>query len=1426
MAAVTFPEDKFYKNDIPFRKWLGDFEEYVLAAYGTVDNARKKAILKQMVGDELKKYIDTLEENVTGDYTVLTTHLKEKFQHKQNETIERHIFNNMTQNDGELIDSFVIRLRQQAAKCNYLIPSVTRTFPVPNQPDQNIDVPIQFTDITDDLIRDRVVCGILNQNVRTRLLRDKELTLESAISHVRAQELAEERNKALDGNPAQVDSVKDRKRKLKRSSLNKDSRENDRQNPQNSYSSKKVKTQKHDECGSCGYQHKPGHKNCPARGQTCNKCGGPNHFGKVCRSKRKVNVVSDRNETSESDSDVHSEDDYNELCLGSLTVGTVSMGSLAVEAICSRKFKSWRETAFLNNHPVRCKVDTGAECNVVSQSVLNEINPKMKLQQAKNTLNGYGGANIPILGSVTLSCKLNGIQSDELFFVVPMNSSTVIGLDLCIKHNLVNPKKKSISEIMEEIDTGCGNSQANSKCNESDTHIKSYVSKSTVDQLKVKYKDVFDTKKLGRMSEFESSIRLSQDAVPAVHAVRKIPFALKDSIEKELLRMESLGVIEKVDGPTEWVSSMVLVSKDAASIRICLDPTDLNKYVMREHTRLPTPEETFSSIGKASVFSKLDLKSGYWQLPLDERSSYLTTFNTPIGRYRYKVMPFGLNSANEIFQKRMVQAFEGCKGTKIMFDDILVFADSIEEHNKCLDALLKRCRDVGIKLNPEKCKFFLNEVTYIGHTISSEGIKPDHTKVNDIMNMPPPTDRKGVQRLLGMVTYLARYIPNLSTITKPIRQLLNKKNLFEWSFEQEKAFNEIKRLLTSEPVLAFYDVKKDVVLHCDASTVGLGVCLLQDNKPVAYGSRSLTPAEKNYATIEKELLAVLYALERFDQYVYGKHVLVYTDHKPLVPLQQRPIHATPPRIQRMLLRTQLYDFKLAYRPGKKQFVADALSRACVNNSSDTELELECEESMRLYINSIDCPEDSKMTIRSESATDPCLSKVFEYCREGWPESKQECDKNVLPYWQVRNELAIFDNMIIFNNRIVIPKSLQGSILNKIHAGHQGMVRCKALAKQSVYWCNINKDIENKVESCSKCLNTRKFPDKVVLKSHEVPSRPFEKIGVDILTVGGFKYQILVCYFSKWVEVTKFRAHPTSRCVIDHLKSVFCRFGFPDCLFSDRERIYKSKEVDDFCNEFNIQKKFSSSMYAQSNGQVERVIGHIKNLIKRCDHDLDQLKLSILDYHNTPIDSNIPSPFQILMNRPVKGRIPCLNSNLVTDSDRSIRKLLTDRQIKSSEYYNRTVSKKVEHVFKPGDLVVYRSNPADRVWKRAKVVDSQPHLRSYTLVNTLGNLIVRNSKMILPDKTGQSFAIVADDVGPLEKPSITDVKGHLLEPARSKPLPASSDPVPVVPSPVVCPPDQATTRSRDLPNIEPRRSSRIANKLAAEPRRSERLKAKS
>eukprot|EP00112_Aurelia_sp_Birch-Aquarium-sp1_P023107 Seg6752.3 transcript_id=Seg6752.3/GoldUCD/mRNA.D3Y31 product="Retrovirus-related Pol polyprotein from transposon 17.6" protein_id=Seg6752.3/GoldUCD/D3Y31 len=434
-------------------------------------------------------------------------------------------------------------------------------------------------------------------------------------------------------------------------------------------------------------------------------------------------------------------------------------------------------------------------------------------------------------------------------------------------------------------------------------------------------------------------IELKPDVTPVIHPPRRIPYALKPHLREELSRMEKLGIIEKVTEPTDWVNSLVIVHKANGKLRICIDPRDLNKAIKRQHFELPSAEELFAQMSGAKYFAKLDMSNAYWQIKIDEESSKLLTFNTPFGRYKFLRLSFGIHSASEICQQQISQVIEGIEKAANLQDDIIVWGNTREELHQSLKEVLYRVQKSGVKLNLSKCKFEVTEVSYLGHNLSEAGVKPDPNKIAAIVKMPEPepTNKTELQRFLGMINYLGKLLPNLASVSAPLRSLLE--NDIEWVFDkpQRNSFNELKRLVTESPVLKFFDSNLPIRVTSDASKDGLRVVLEQSfNKnwyPVAYTSRSLTSSERNYCQLENECLSVVFACEKFNQYVYGQQFFVENDHQPLKAIFTKEIISrAPPRIQRVLLRLQRYDFTLNYRSGKDVIVADALRRAFLDDS--------------------------------------------------------------------------------------------------------------------------------------------------------------------------------------------------------------------------------------------------------------------------------------------------------------------------------------------------------------------------------------------------------------------------------------------------------------------------------------------------------------
>ena len=346
-------------------------------------------------------------------------------------------------------------------------------------------------------------------------------------------------------------------------------------------------------------------------------------------------------------------------------------------------------------------------------------------------------------------------------------------------------------------------------------------------------------------------------------------------------------------------------------------------------------EEVVPGMPQAKVFSVLDATSGYSQVKLDEASSKLCTFNTPHGRYRFTRLPFGIKSAPEEFQHRMSELFEDVEGVKAIVDDLLIWGQNDDEHDARLKQVLNRACEINLKFNAKKCRIRQEEVPYVGHVLSKEGLKPDPEKIRAVQQMQPPKNTKELKSFLGFIQYLAKFMPNMASESAPLRELLEKEVDWHWDQEQETSFQKLKQMVSSTPVLGYYDPNQPLTLSVDASSKGLGAVLFQDEKPLAYASRALTPAQQCYAQIEKETFPIVYGAQTFHQFIYGRPTVVESDHKPLHYILNRPLHQAPLRLQKMMLTLQRYDLKVKYRPGVELLVADALGRSYLPETTET-----------------------------------------------------------------------------------------------------------------------------------------------------------------------------------------------------------------------------------------------------------------------------------------------------------------------------------------------------------------------------------------------------------------------------------------------------------------------------------------------------------
>ncbi|KAK3716424.1 hypothetical protein QZH41_000491 [Actinostola sp. cb2023] len=635
--------------------------------------------------------------------------------------------------------------------------------------------------------------------------------------------------------------------------------------------------------------------------------------------------------------------------------------------------------------------------------------------------------------------------------------------------------------------------------------------------------------------------------------------------------MEDKGIIKKETDPTDWISSMVVVAKPH-KIRICLDPKDLNQALKRPKYQMPTLDELLPKLNNAKVFTTLDAKDRFYQISLDEQSSKLTTFWTPFGRYRYLRMPFGVNTAPEEFECKLQEKLADLPGVEVLRDDMLVigYGDTQEEadrnHDENLKALLNRAREINLKFNIKKMNLRKTEVKFMGHVITKDGLKPDPEKITAIENMPKPTSKQGLMSLLGFINYFAKFLPKLAQVSQPLRDLTTKNARFVWSSQHDKAFDEVKLLVTSHPVLKYYDVNEEVTFQCDASEKGLGATLLQNGQPVAFASRTLSPTEQRYAQIEKECLAIVFGCTKFSQYITRRaKVTIESDHKPLQSIFKKSLLEAPCRLQRMMLRLQRFNLDVMYKPGPQMYIADHLSRASVPDIGTPETEFQV---FALELESI-CPLttvkiSSERLAQLQKATeqDPVMQTLKTTILIGWPAQRDEVPVHVREFWHFRDELTLHNGVLFKNQRLIIPKALRSEVTARIHSSHLGIESCLRKARDLVFWPSMNSEIKEAITNCSICAEYQAKQQRQPMQSHQIPDRPWSCLSSDLFTLHNKEYVVLVDSYSDFVEVRHLKT-TTSATLIEFYKEQFSRHGIPDVLMTDNGPQYTSREFTDF-----------------------------------------------------------------------------------------------------------------------------------------------------------------------------------------------------------------------------------------------------------------------
>lgn len=1050
-----------------------------------------------------------------------------------------------------------------------------------------------FGAFLDQALRDRLVFGMSSETIQKRLLTEKEPTLGGVMEIALGLEAAQKNAQTLKGAEApQLFRLDQRWQTAKKT------REEEKP------------------CYRCGRRgHGP--NACGFREAKCFNCGKIGHVARVCKGKkRQPEVPGSKSAPSERMQWVDIES----------TEFQASSDEPAEEVIwqigatASRPYQAVLE---VNGHPLTMEIDTGAAVSLISKTTQEDLFPAARLDKSSLILRTYTAETIPVLGRMEVQVKYGEYTGHHKLYVVRGKGPPLLGRDW-LKHLRLD--WASVRMLSASRNT------------------------QIVEELTGKYAEVF-AGGLGTMKHVCAHLSLREGATPRFCRPRPVPFAIRESVGRELDRLEAAGILKKVEH-SDWAAPIVPVPKKDGTIRVCGDfKVTVNPMLQVDQHPLPNPNELMATLAGGKSFTKLDLTAAYQQMLLDEESAKLVTLNTHKGLYKCTRLPFGVASAPAVFQRAMDSILQGIPYVACYVDDILVTGTSEADHRKHLEEVLRRLQENGLRLQCNKCQFFQPSVEFLGHVIDAEGVHTSSKKVKAITDARAPRNVSELRAFLGLVNYYGRFVPSLASLLHPLYSLLRSEVQWKWSEECQQAFQEAKEKLVSAPVLTHYDVNLPIHMAGDASQYGVGAVISHtmpdgSERPIAFASRTLSPSEKQYSQVEKEALALIFGVKKFHQFLYGRRFTLVTDHKPLTailgPKSGVPSLAAA-RMQRWALLLSGYSYNIRFRPTQAHGNADGLSRLPLEDASTLG---NYEDAAVFNISQVDALPVHASQVMTATRSDPLLSKVLRYTRTGWPEQVPE---ELRSLWRKREELSVEGDCVLWGVRVIVPKRLRQQVLEELHRGHPGVVRMKALARSYVWWPGLDQDVENLVRECVPCQANKNSPPKAPLHPWAWPPLPWQRIHVDFAgPVRGRMLLIITDAHSKWPEVYTMSS-TTASSTIAKLREVFARYGLPEQLVSDNGPQFVSEELESFLRRNGVKHIRSSPYHPSSNGAAERLVQTVKQALEAGHGEgasVEQtLATFLLRYRVTPHATTGVPPSVLMMGRSLRTRLDLMRPDV-------------------------------------------------------------------------------------------------------------------------------------------------------------------------------------
>lgn len=801
-----------------------------------------------------------------------------------------------------------------------------------------------------------------------------------------------------------------------------------------------------------------------------------------------------------------------------------------------------------------------------------------------------------------------------------------------------------------------------------------------------------------RVPGLSVTVPLNPNIQPVQQPMQKLPLNLVPLIQNKIEELLEKDVIEEVKH-SRWTSRLVPVWKADRTLRMCVDMRDANKAIVVERYPLPTLESLTARMSGSRVFTVLDLKDAFHHVELEESSRDITAFRGPDGRlFRYKALMFGIRTGSEKFQSVIEQhILVGLDGVEAFIDDIIIHGKDDIDHDKRLKKVLERLDVNQMTLNMSKCQIKQQQVIFMGHVISQQGVKPTPDKIEAIESFRCPKNKSELKSFLGLVLYVgARFEPSLAAATSPLRELLTRNERFEWGSQQQEAFEALKQLIKTALGNGFYKRGDETTLYADAGPEAAGAVLIQkdehgEQRPVACASRAFSGPERNYSQLEKEALALVWAVRRFDYYLAGSKFILVTDHKPLEVLFKSQTRASA-RVTRWRLAIQEYDFVIKYKSGEKN-IADPFSRLATGQDIGVEAH-EAEEEYVMALAEMDAVGMEEIAV--ETSKDETLQKVLSALQEGaWPE-----DDALAAFKRCQVELSVVKGILLRSFCVVPPKVLRNRILQNAHEGHPGIVKMKGRLRQDVWWPGIDEEIARLVNACLECRIVGSANPPLPMQRHALPLEAWQEVAADLMgpLPTGETLLVVVDYFSRYPEVVILEETKAAT-VIKSLQDLFARWGNPRSIRMDNGPQFACTEMKEYLKSENIKAEYSPPYWPRANGQVERMNRDLKLAIQRSLNEGKEWRKGLAEhlkmYRSSPHATTGRTPAELMFKRRMRGKLPVAEDLVEVRLDMDLADRDQRLKEKGKEYGDAFAHARDADVIVGSDVIVKRAVKASK-----------------------------------------------------------------------------------------------------------------------------------